>query len=89
MNTFLQRVEERTGVLFNEEQMAAIHHEEGPALVLACPGSGKTTTMITRLARLIEERHVAPQRLLAISFSKAAALALGEKFTQFFPHLCQ
>lgn len=87
MNTFLQRVEERTGVLFNEEQMAAIHHEEGPALVLACPGSGKTTTMITRLARLIEERHVAPQRLLAISFSKAAALALGEKFTQFFPHL--
>jgi DNA helicase-2/ATP-dependent DNA helicase PcrA len=53
------------------EQRAVVHHEGGPAAVLAVPGAGKTTAVVHRLRVLVEDRGVAPRRLLATSFNRA------------------
>ena len=54
-------------------------------LLLACPGSGKTTTMIMRIGYLIEEKQVNPRRIKAITFSRASARDMAERFNRFFP----
>lgn len=61
-------------------QQRAICHKDGPLLVLAGPGSGKTAVMIRRLQHLIEVHHVPPEQILAISFTKASAKELAERF---------
>lgn len=53
------------------EQQAIVAHTDGPALVLAVAGSGKTTAMVHRIARLVREGSVAPQHILAASFTRA------------------
>jgi len=64
----------------NESQQKAIVHKEGPMLVLAGPGSGKTTVITLRTKYLIEEYGVAPQEILVITFTKAAAQEMKERF---------
>ena len=54
---------------FNKEQLEAIRHFNGPMLVLAGPGSGKTRVLTERIKYLIEERMVKPEDILVISFS--------------------
>ncbi len=54
-------------------QIHAISHGAGPMLVLAGPGSGKTTVIIQRIRRLTEKMGVSPYRILVITFTKAAA----------------
>ena len=58
----------------NEAQSKAITHGEGPMLVLAGPGSGKTLVITQRIKYLIEEHQVRPDHILVITFTKAAAL---------------
>lgn len=84
MNGWIHAVEERLHITLNKEQRAVINHAFGPALVLACPGSGKTTTLILRIGALLA-RGVEPKRILAITFSKQAALELQARFSAFFP----
>ena len=57
---------------FNEQQLAAVHAAEGPVLLLAVPGSGKTTALITRLGYLILCRNVDPRRILTMTDTVAA-----------------
>ncbi len=57
----------------NEAQKRAVAHGEGPCLVLAGPGSGKTLTIVNRIKYLIEERRVRPEEILVITFTKYAA----------------
>lgn len=64
----------------NEAQYKAITHKEGPMLVLAGPGSGKTLTITSRTKYLIEECGIQPERILVITFTKAAALEMKERF---------
>ncbi len=67
---------------FNESQKTAISHFDGPALVLAGPGSGKTAVVTMRVKTLIEKYHVEPSNILVITFTKAAANEMKERFTK-------
>lgn len=64
----------------NASQQEAIKHNEGPMLVLAGPGSGKTTVITHRVKALIEECGVAPDKILVITFTRAAAEEMQERF---------
>lgn len=64
----------------NKQQLQAIQHTLGPALVLAGPGSGKTYTIIQRILFLITKKNIPPQNILVVTFSKAAAKELQERF---------
>ena len=57
----------------NQAQKKAIMHGDGPCLVLAGPGSGKTLTIVNRIKYLIEDRKVRPEEILVITFTKYAA----------------
>ncbi len=67
---------------FNLAQKAAIFHESGPVLCLAGPGSGKTFTLTHHIRYLILEKHIDPSQILVITFSKAAALQMQQRFTR-------
>ncbi len=56
----------------NEMQRKAVDHEGGPLLIVAGAGTGKTRTLVSRLARLLED-GVAPERILLVTFSRRAA----------------
>lgn len=61
-------------------QSRAIAHQEGPAMVLAGPGSGKTLVITNRTKHLIEKCGVKPHEILVITFTKAAAAEMRERF---------
>ncbi len=73
-----------TGVLldmkYNQSQIQAIEHGEGPMLVVAGPGSGKTTVLTKRIQSLIEKEKVNPREILVITFTKAAAQEMKNRF---------
>lgn len=64
----------------NKEQNQAIAWDRGAALILAGPGSGKTFTTVERIRYLIEIRHVDPSHILVITFTKAAARQMRDRF---------
>lgn len=61
-------------------QSAAIHHGKGPAIVIAGPGSGKTFTIIQRILHLIQNLKVNPEKILTITFTKAAAMEMQQRY---------
>ena len=70
---------------FNEAQVAAIKHKKGPMLVLAGAGSGKTTVLTYRIKNLIMNREVNPKNILVLTFTKAAAKEMEERFHGMMP----
>ncbi len=66
----------------NDGQRAAVTAPEGPVLVVAGPGSGKTTVLTGRIAWLVQEYNVAPHNVLAITFSRKAARELQERLVR-------
>lgn len=72
---------------FTNEQIDAINHFKGPALVLAVPGSGKTTVILNRIINLIENHDVLPKNILSITFSKSQGLDMERRFLKSFPNL--
>ena len=69
----------------NSAQEKAILHNQGPMMLLAGPGSGKTTTMTKRVKALLEYHQVNPAHILVVTFTKAAAREMKERFEK----LCQ
>ena len=68
------------GKKLNTAQQKAVCHETGPMLVLAGPGSGKTTVLLCRISRLLERGLAKPQEILALTFSKAAGEEMKSRF---------
>ena len=67
---------------FNHQQRMAVEHVDHPCLVLAGPGSGKTTVITHRTKKLIEEEGISPSNILVITFTKAAAMEMQQRFLQ-------
>ncbi len=65
---------------FNNSQMQAVKHGDGPMLVIAGPGSGKTTVLTARIHNLINKYSVNPANILVITFTKAAAEEMKSRF---------
>jgi DNA helicase-2/ATP-dependent DNA helicase PcrA len=65
----------------NAAQAEVIEHPGGPLLVRAGPGTGKTRTVVQRIARLVRERGVSPRSITAITFTRKAAGELRERLT--------
>ena len=64
---------------FNEAQAQAIQHTDGPCLVLAGPGSGKTLTIVNRVKYLIEKQKVRPEEILVVTFTRFAAAEMKSR----------
>src|SRR5215211_664529 len=68
-----------TPVNLNADQLRAVEHPGGPLLVLAGPGTGKTGVLVARIAHLVADRGVRPERILALTFSRRAADEMSER----------
>ncbi|MBR0172822.1 MAG: ATP-dependent helicase [Lachnospiraceae bacterium] len=65
---------------YSREQYTAIRHGEGPCMVIAGPGSGKTAVITRRVQALTEEGGILPERILTVTFTKAAAVEMMSRF---------
>lgn len=64
----------------NNNQLQAIQHMDGPCICIAGPGSGKTYIITNRVKYLIEKCQVEPEKILVVTFSKAAAVEMSTRF---------
>ena len=67
------------------EQQRAVQHTEGPLIIVAGPGAGKTLVIVRRIAHLVRDCNVAPWRILAVTFTNRAAREMRERLDAFLP----
>lgn len=84
---FIEMLSYKCGIKLTEKQKAAVLHKDGPALVLAVPGAGKTTVLLSRTANLIINHKVNPAAILSITFSRASALDMRNRYYNFFSQI--
>lgn len=66
----------------NQEQLQAVKITEGPLVIVAGPGTGKTKTLINKINYLVEEHSVLPQQILALTFTQRAAREMRERLPE-------
>jgi DNA helicase-2/ATP-dependent DNA helicase PcrA len=69
----------------NKEQLGAVQHKEGPLLIVAGAGTGKTTVITRRIAYLIEQNIAKPEEILALTFTEKAAGEMAERVDLLLP----
>ncbi|KGG80215.1 ATP-dependent DNA helicase UvrD [Caloranaerobacter azorensis H53214] len=84
---FFQLLNKKFGICLTNQQREAVLHKEGPAIVLAVPGAGKTTVLICRTLNLILNHRINPNNILTITFSKAAASDMKNRFISTFGNI--
>jgi ATP-dependent DNA helicase UvrD/PcrA len=70
----------------NPEQVTAVTHGDGPLLIIAGAGTGKTTVITQRIAHLILERKISPSNILALTFTDKAAAEMEERIDVVMPY---
>ena len=71
-------------IQLNEQQQSAVQSVTGPVLLLAVPGSGKTTVLVARLGYMIFCRGIAPEKILTVTYTVAATKDMSERFASWF-----
>ena len=85
-----QEFEQRFSIQLNEQQNQAVQTVEGPVLLLAVPGSGKTTVLVTRLGYMIHCKGIDPRRILTVTYTVAATKDMAARFAaKFGPELAE
>ena len=74
----------RFSIQLNQQQESAVQSVEGPVLLLAVPGSGKTTVLVTRLGYMVYCKGIAPERILTITYTVAATKDMAARFARCF-----
>lgn len=72
------------GIKLHKQQKEALDAVSGPVLLLAVPGAGKTTVMVARIAHMIANCGIAPEEILTITFSKAGAADMKQRYEHLF-----
>ena len=75
---------ERFGVELNDQQEAALTNVDGQTLLLAVPGSGKTTTLVCRVGYMIYVKGISLAKILVLTFTRAAARDMQQRFISIF-----
>ena len=75
---------DRYGNKLNDEQLTAVRTVEGPVLLLAVPGSGKTTVLVHRLGYMLYVKEIDPERILTLTYTVAATRDMAERFRSLF-----
>ncbi len=76
-------------IILDEQQRRAIEHVRGPMLVVAGAGTGKTTVLVQRIARLIREGYAGPGEILAVTYTENAAQVLRERVEEMVGKTCR
>lgn len=72
----------------NPQQLAAVHAVDGAVLLLAVPGSGKTTVLVTRLGYMLCCCGISPDAILTMTYTKAATREMQKRFVRLFGQDC-
>lgn len=76
-------------VKLNQQQKEAVQSTKGPVLLLAVPGSGKTTVLVTRLGYMIYCKNIPPERILTVTYTVAATKDMSERFASVLARIWQ
>ncbi len=79
-----QEFYDQYGKYLNEEQIRAVKTVDGPVLLLAVPGSGKTTTLVSRLGYMIYVLGIAPENILTLTYTVSATKDMADRFAAMF-----
>ncbi len=83
-NQLYQQFKEQYHISLNKQQERALQAVEGSNLLLAVPGSGKTTVLVARLGYMVLNKNISPENILAITYNKSAANEMRERFSSLF-----
>ena len=84
MEMTFEEFQNKYNITLNKQQAEAVQSVEGPVLLLAVPGSGKTTVLVTRLGYMIYCKGIAPENILTLTYTVSATHDMAERFEKYF-----
>ena len=83
-NEAYKEFKEKYSLKLNEQQEQAVQAVDGATLLLAVPGSGKTTVLVSRLGYMVLYKGISPNNILAVTYTKAATIDMRSRFASMF-----